>query len=133
MPIVTIIVFFVFMTLLLLLNNSLQNRKKLKSVKAYGTKTYDIELPQDAYIGRQTSGKKFPIFKHMSDAEGFFCLITPYLGSLSNDRRSFLFQSINDLKNELKIDKAIYQFFVAEYDKFDGLSDKDAATKWAGK
>ena len=133
MPLITIILFFIFVGLLFLLNNILQNRKKLLHAKAYGQKEFDLELPQDAYIAPTVTNAHYPKFASLSNAEAFYTLVTPYLGSLSNDRRAFLFQSINDLKNELKMDKAVYQYFMSEYDRYEGLSDKEAAENWAKK
>lgn len=133
MPLVTVVLFFIFLGLLFVLSNVLKNRKKLKAVKVFGIKEFEIELPQEAYISPKTSGSAFPSFSNCSDAEGFFMLITPYVGSLSKNRREFIYQYINDLKNELKMNKGIYQYFTDEYQKYKGLSEKDAATKWAGK
>ena len=59
-------------------------------------------------------------------------LVTPYIGSLSKHKRDFLFQHLNDLKNDLKMHKTIYQSFVSEHDIYKDLNDKQAAEKWSG-
>lgn len=133
MPVITVIIFFTFLGLLFLLSSVLKNRKRLKEATEYGLKNFDIELPQGAIIDKSKSGVIFPNFTACSDAENFFQLITPYVGSLSLNKREFLHQHINDLKNDLKMNKEIYQYFIDEYKIYEGLSEADAAEKWTGK
>ncbi len=133
MPLITVILFFIFVGLLLLLSSVLKNRKRLQAVTAYGKEHFDIELPNGASIDKQKSGSQFPVFANCSDGEGFFQLITPYIGSLSMNKREYLHQHANDLKNDLKMNKNIYQYFMDEYKIYEGLTEEQAAEKWAEK
>ena len=130
MPLITVIFFFIFVGMLFMLNNVLRNRKKLKQAEDYGRKNFEIDLPDGVKI---YSLPHLPKFTTLSDAESFYHLITPYIGSLSKHKRDFLFQHLNDLKNELKMNKSIYQNFVSEHDIYKDLNDEDAAKKWAEK
>lgn len=130
MPLITIILFFAAVGLLVLLSLFLKNRNKLSAAKEYGRKEFDVDLPMSATIQHSANVKNFAA---LSDAGAFFYLVTPYLGSLSNHKRSYIKQSVEDLKNDLKINKDIYRYFMDEYKIYDGLSDKDAAEKWAQK
>lgn len=133
MPLITVVIFFIFVGLLFLLSSVLKNRKKLKQAVAYGISNFEIELPHGAAIDKSKSGGVFPSFSRCSDSEAFFQLITPYIGSLNNHKRDYLYQHVNDLKNELKMNKEIYQFFIDEYKSYEGLNDEQAAKKWSGK
>ena len=128
MPVITLVLFFVFLFLLLMLMGTLRKNKKLRSVERYGQAQFEIDLPDGVQV---PAG--LPSFVGLSDAEGFYHVITPYIGSLTKHKRDFLFQYLNDLKNELKVNKSVYQKFVTEYELYKGLSDKAAAEKWAGK
>ena len=130
MPLITVILFFVFVGLLFLLSSVVRNRKKLKQADAYGRAQFEIDLPAGVKIDNNTDND-IPPFSTLSDAESFYTLITPYIGSLTKHKRDFLFQHLNDLKNDLKMNKDIYQKFVQEYDVYKSLSDKAAAEKWA--
>ena len=132
MPLVTIIFFFIFLGLLFTLNNVLRNRRKLHKAEAYGQKHFEIDLPDGAKIDK-ASQSSIPPFPTLSDAESFYVLVTPYIGSLNKHKRDFLFQHLNDLKNDLKIHKSIYQNFVTEHDTYKDLSDEQAAEKWSAK
>ena len=132
MPLVTIIFFFIFLGLLFTLNNVLRNRKKLRRAEIYGQKHFEIDLPDGAKIDNAAQSG-IPPFSTLSDAEGFYVLVTPYCGSLNKHKRDFLFQHLNDLKNDLKIHKSIYQNFVTEHDIYKDLNDEQAAEKWSGK
>lgn len=131
MPLITIIFFFVFLGLLFLLTGVLGNRKKLKQAEEYGRKHFEINLPDGATIP-EVKNKDTSNFSKLSDAESFYVLVTPYIGSLSKHKRDFLFQHLNDLKNDLKMHKTIYQSFVSEHDIYKDLNDKQAAEKWSG-
>jgi len=129
---VTIIFFFIFLGLLFTLSNVLRNRKKLHKAESYGQKHFEIDLPDGAKIDN-ASQNGIPAFPTLSDAESFYVLVTPYIGSLNKHKRDFLFQHLNDLKNDLKIHKNIYQNFVTEHDIYKDLSDEQAAEKWSGQ
>lgn len=115
------------------MSSFLKNRRQLKAATEYGVKNFEIALPHGAAIDKSKSGKIFPHFSACSDAESFFQLITPYLGSLSVNKCEYLHQAINDLKNELKMNKEIYQYFMDEYKIYEGLTEAEAAEKWVGK
>ena len=132
MPLITIVFFFVFLGLLFLLTTVLGNRNKLKQADNYGRKNFEIDLPDGAEIP-EAHNKNIAKFSTLSDAESFYVLITPYIGSLNKHKRDFLLQHLNDLKNDLKMHKAIYQNFISEYENYKGLTDKQAAEKWSGK
>ena len=132
MPLVTIIFFFIFLGLLFTLNNVLRNRRKLHKAETYGQKHFEIDLPDGAKIDNAVQSG-IPPFSTLSDAESFYVLVTPYIGSLNKHKRDFLFQHLNDLKNDLKIHKSIYQNFVTEHDAYKDLNDEQAAEKWSGK
>ena len=133
MPLITIILFFIFVGLLMMLATFLKNKKKLEVARQYGAKQFDIDLPPAASIQHNKATQNLPKFTATSDAGAFYRLITPYIGSLTTHKREYLHQHIEDLKNDLKIDKEIYRYFIDEYKIFEGLSDEDAADKWAGK
>lgn len=129
MPLITVIILFIFTALLFVLSGVLKNRMKLKRAVAYGEETFSIELPQGAQIKK---GKGLPSISTCSDAEAFFILMTPYIGSLSLKKRESLHKTIVALKSDLKMRKEIYSYFTAEYALYDGLSDEEAAQKWSG-
>ena len=133
MPLITIILFFIFVGLLFALATFVKNRKKLEVAKAYGIKNFDIELPPSASILHNKATQGLPRFMETSDAGAFYRLVTPYIGSLSTHKREYLHQHIEDLKNDLKINKEIYRYFTDEYKIYEGLNDEDAAIKWSGK
>jgi hypothetical protein len=133
MPLITIIFFFIFVAMLFMLNNVFAMHKKFKAAEKFGIDNFDIDLPTGATIKRTKLGASLPAFKDASDAEGFFMLITPYIGSLNKIKREYLHQHMNDLKNDLKMHKGVYQYFMDEYKIYDGLDDTEAAEKWAGK
>jgi hypothetical protein len=131
MPVITLVLFFTFVAMLFVLNNILRTRKKFKAAEKFGIDNFDIDLPTGATVNIAKSGLVLPAFNSASDAENFFMLITPYIGSLSVTKREYIRQHANDLKNELKMNKAVYQFFLAEYKQYQGLSDDEAAQKWS--
>ena len=133
MPLISIILFFTAVGLFVLLGIFLKNKNKLNAAKSYGSKEFDIELPVTAGIRKGATEKKLPPFLSLSDAGAFFYLVTPYLGSLSNLKRKYIQQTLEDLKSELRIDKEIYRYFMDEYKIYDGLSDEQAAEKWSQK
>lgn len=133
MPVITVIILFVVVGLTVMLMAATRNRKKLKLAHDYGHTHFDIHLPDDVVINTVKEGYDFPAFANMTDGEAFLFLITPYLGSLSVIKREFMLQHINDLKNELKMNKDIYQNFIDEYKIYEGLTEAEAAEKWAGK
>lgn len=130
MPLITIVLFFIFVGALALFANSLKRRKKLKAIAAFGLSEFGIELPSSASINKRKE-RQF-VLLNLSDREGFFLMVTPYIGSLSLDKREYLYQSINDLRHDLKINKEIYNYFIDEYKIYEGLSDSQAAEKWSG-
>jgi len=132
MPLISILFFFTFFALLLLFQKVLSDRKKFKQAEKFGITTFDLDLPTTASIHQKNSKGDFPAFAKCSDAEAFFWLVTPYIGSLNLTKREYIHQYVNDLKSELKINKTIYQFFIDEYKLYQGLNAEQAAAKWSG-
>ena len=130
MPLITLILFFIFVGLLMLLTSTVRKRAKIKKVAEYGHAQFEIDLPNTMKVRVPAT---LPALTSMSDAEGFFTLITPYIGSLTKHKRDYLFQHVTDLKNELKMNKDVYQNFMTEYAIYKDLSEKAAAKKWAGE
>jgi len=133
MPVITLVLFFTFIAMLFMLNNILRTHKKFKAAEKFGIDNFDIDLPTGASISGTKSSLALPAFNGASDAENFFMLITPYIGSLNKIKREYLCQHMNDLKDDLKMNKAIYQYFMDEYKVYDGLDDEQAAAKWSEK
>lgn len=130
MPILILITFVLLVALLVYVLNAKKNKAKKRAVFEYGQNEFSIELPASASLVTHISKVKRLSILDLSNPEAFFLLVSPYLGSLSVTKRDFLYQAINDLKDELKMNKHVYQIFVEEYKKYDGLSEEAAAEKW---
>lgn len=133
MPLITVILFFIFLGLLFSLMSVLKNRKQLSLATNYGEKEFQIDLPAGAKITKASAINNLPAFSSCSAAESFFHLVTPYIGSMSSDKRGQLYEAINALKNDLKMNKEIYRIFTDEYSLYEGLNEEQAAAKWSGQ
>lgn len=133
MPVLILISFVLLVSLLVLVLNGKKRKAKFQAIFDFGQKEFGIELPSSALImTKGRTGQKLD-FMALSDEEGFFYLISPYLGSLSAAKRDFMYQAMNDLKDALRMNKDVYHVFAEEYKIYAGLSEEEAAEKWANQ
>jgi len=128
MPFIAVAAFIILLSLLFFLTGLLAKRKKLKAADLYGQEKFGIDLPRTAIV---TQKKPYlPSLNQCTDAEAFFLLIVPYIGSLTLEKRSLLRTELERLKSSLAMNKQIYGDFMDEYDLYDGLNDEEAGQKW---
>ena len=114
MTVIAIITAVTCAILFLLLADLLATRKKIKAAALYGKRVFDIELPRTVRAPGREINK-------LSDEAVFLILLLPYFDSLNADKQEKVKAAAKTLKSDLKIDKELYERFIAAINQKEDL------------